>query len=120
MRRARDGSRLVFLRTLSGIVFFDYGGAYSQLAPNKPTSNSNRSIGAELWVDAVTTSLLTTNLRLGIAHPLEDGAPAFESYAVNRRGFLSVSPNSRARHTPQSVDLVETLPASHAEATSGP
>jgi hypothetical protein len=77
----------VFLRTLSGILFLDYGGAYSQIDPNKPFEQFHGSVGAELWVDAVTAYFLSTNLRIGIAHPLDDGQPAFRSYAVLVAGF---------------------------------
>jgi len=77
----------VFLRTLSGVLFFDYGGAYSQLDPKKPFEQFHGSIGAELWVDAITAYFLQTNLRLGIAHPLDDGMPTFKSYAVIVGGF---------------------------------
>jgi hypothetical protein len=77
----------VFLRTLSGVLFFDYGGAYNQIDPNKPFDQFHGSIGAELWVDAVTAYFMTTNLRLGIAHPLDDGMPTFKTYAVLVSGF---------------------------------
>ncbi len=77
----------VFLRTASGVLFFDYGGAYNQLDPNKPFDVFHGSVGAELWLDAITGYYMQTNLRLGIAHPLDDGAPAFKSYAVLVSGF---------------------------------
>lgn len=77
----------IFLRTLSGTFFLDYGGAYDQIDPKKPFEQFHGSVGAELWVDAVTAYFLTTNLRIGIAHPLDDGQPAFKTYAVLVSGF---------------------------------
>ncbi|HET7542971.1 MAG TPA: hypothetical protein VFK05_24025 [Polyangiaceae bacterium] len=77
----------IFLRTLTGVLFFDYGGAYSQLDPHKPFDQFHGSIGAELWIDAITAYSLQTNLRLGIAHPLDHGAPATQTYAVIVSGF---------------------------------
>ncbi len=41
----------IFLRTLSAVLFFDYGGAYSQIDPQKPFDQFHGSIGAELWLD---------------------------------------------------------------------
>src|SRR6188768_2040490 len=77
----------IFLRTLSGVVFLDYGGAYSQLDPDKPFAQFHGSIGAELWVDAITAYYLQTNLRFGIAHPLDHGYPATQTYVVIVSGF---------------------------------
>lgn len=77
----------VFLRTVSGVVFFDYGGAYSQIDRNDLFDQLHGSVGAELWVDAVTAYFLTTNLRLGIAHPLDKNNPAYRTYAVIVAGF---------------------------------
>jgi len=77
----------VFLRTLSGVLFFDYGGAYSKLDPNDLFDQFHGSVGAELWVDAVTAYFIQTNLRLGIAHPLDHGNPSYQTYAVIVSGF---------------------------------
>src|SRR6478736_1833609 len=77
----------VFLRTLSGVVFFDYGGAYNQIDRNDLFDQLHGSVGAELWVDAVTAYFLTSNLRLGIAHPLDHNNPAYQTYAVIVSGF---------------------------------
>ena len=77
----------VFLRTLTGVLFFDYGGAYSTLDRNKPFDAFHGSIGAELWVDAITAYFLQTNLRLGIAKGLDHDAPGTQTYAVIVGGF---------------------------------
>jgi len=78
----------VFLRTASGVVFFDYGGAYNTLDPKKPFDQLHGSIGAELWLDGVTDYFLQTNLRLGVAHGLDSKRPGpLQSYAVLVSGF---------------------------------
>jgi outer membrane protein assembly factor BamA len=77
----------VFLRTLSGVLFFDYGGAYSKVDPEDLFDQFHGSIGAELWVEAITSYFLRTNLRLGIAHPLDHNNPKFQTYAVLVSGF---------------------------------
>jgi hypothetical protein len=77
----------IFLRTVSGIVFFDYGGAYSKIDPNKPFEQFHASVGAELWLEAVTSHILYTNLRLGIARGLDEHAQGTQTYAVIVSGF---------------------------------
>jgi len=77
----------VFLRTVSGVLFFDYGGAYSQIDHEKPFDQFHASIGAELWVDAITAYFIQTNLRLGVAKGLDDEAPGTQTYAVIVAGF---------------------------------
>ena len=77
----------VFLRTLSGVLFFDYGGAYNQIDRNDLFDQLHGSVGAELWIDAVTAYFLSTNLRIGIAHPLDHNNPAYRTYAVIVSGF---------------------------------
>lgn len=71
-----------FLRTVSGVVFFDYGGAYNKLDPNDPLAVFHPSIGAELWLDAITAYFLQNNLRLGFARGLDDQNQGFQTYAV--------------------------------------
>ena len=77
----------VFLRTVSGVCFYDFGGAYYQLDPDHPFKSLHGSVGAEIWFDAVSQYFLTSNLRLGIAHGLDDQAPGFQTYAVLVSGF---------------------------------
>ncbi|MEI9952009.1 MAG: hypothetical protein WDO74_24240 [Pseudomonadota bacterium] len=72
----------IFLRTLSGVLFFDYGGAYTQIDPQKPFDQFHPSIGAELWFDAITAYFMQSNLRLGVAHGLDHYAPGYQTYAV--------------------------------------
>jgi len=77
----------IFLRTISGVLFFDYGGAYYQVDPKKPFDAFHGSIGAELWLDAITAYFLQSNLRLGVAHGLDHDAPGYQTYAVLVSGF---------------------------------
>jgi WD40-like Beta Propeller Repeat len=77
----------IFLRTLSGVVFFDYGGAYNSVDPDHPFRVFHPSVGGELWVDAITGYFLQSNLRLGLARGLDDQAVGWQSYAVVASGF---------------------------------
>jgi dipeptidyl aminopeptidase/acylaminoacyl peptidase len=77
----------VFLRTVSGLFFFDFGGAYNNLDPKHPFDVLHESVGAEIWVDGVTRYLLQTNLRLGLARGLDHQAKGFQTYAVLVSGF---------------------------------
>jgi hypothetical protein len=77
----------VFLRTLSGVLFFDYGGAYNQLDRNHPFRALHGSVGGELWIDAITGYFIQSNLRLGLARGLDSAAPGFQTYAVIVSGF---------------------------------
>ncbi len=72
----------VFLRTLSGIFFFDYGGAYNRIDPDHPFRMLHGSVGGELWVEAVTGYFVQSNLRLGLARGLDSAAPGVQTYAV--------------------------------------
>lgn len=77
----------VFLRTISGVVFFDFGGAYNQLDPHHPFRSLHGSLGGEVWLDGVTNYFLTTNLRLGLARGLDGQARGYQTYAVLVSGF---------------------------------
>ena len=77
----------IFLRTVSGALFFDYGGAYFQIDPKKPLDQLHASVGAELWLDAVTAYFMHSNLRLGVARGLDHDAPGYQTYAVIVAGF---------------------------------
>ena len=77
----------IFLRTVSGVTFFDFGGAYNQLDPHHPFDVLHASIGGELWFDLVTSYRVQTNLRLGLARGLSDAAHGIQSYLVLASGF---------------------------------
>jgi outer membrane protein assembly factor BamA len=77
----------VFLRTVSGVLFFDYGGAYNKLDPNHPFELFHGSVGGELWIDGVTGYFVQNNLRLGYARRLDSDDKGFQTYAVLVAGF---------------------------------
>ncbi|HWZ93476.1 MAG TPA: hypothetical protein VNW92_31670, partial [Polyangiaceae bacterium] len=77
----------VFLRTLSGTLFFDYGGAYDAIDPAHPLKVFHGSLGAELWVDAITGYFIQSNVRFGLARGLDAQAQGWQSYAVIVSGF---------------------------------
>ncbi|HEY2408564.1 MAG TPA: DPP IV N-terminal domain-containing protein [Polyangiaceae bacterium] len=72
----------LFLRTLSGTLFFDYGGAYDAIDPKKPFALMHAGVGGELWIDALLGYAIASNLRLGIARGLDAAAPGWMRYAV--------------------------------------
>jgi hypothetical protein len=77
----------IFLRTLSGVLFFDYGGAYDNIDHAQPFKAFHGALGGELWLDAVTGYFVTSNLRLGLARGLDAEAHGFKGYAVIVSGF---------------------------------
>lgn len=78
----------VFLRTLSGTLFFDYGAAYDKLDLEDPLELFHAGVGAELWVDLFVSYYISTNLRLGFAKGLDSKAPTgLQSYAVLSSAF---------------------------------
>lgn len=77
----------VFLRTLSGVLFFDFGGAYDNLDRNHPFRVLHGSVGGELWLDTITGYFVQSNLRLGLARGLDAQALGWKSYVVAVSGF---------------------------------
>lgn len=78
----------VFLRTLSGAVFFDYGAAYDRIDLQDPLEHFHGGVGAELWVDLFVSYYISANLRLGFAKGLDSTAPSgLQSYTVLSSAF---------------------------------
>ena len=78
----------VFLRTLSGAVFFDYGAAYDRIDLKDPLALFHAGVGAEMWVDLFVGYYMSTNLRLGFAKGLDSTAPhGVQSYTVLSSAF---------------------------------
>ena len=78
----------VFMRTLSGAVFFDYGAAYDRLDLKDPLELFHAGVGAELWVDLFVSYYISANLRLGVAKGLDATAPSgIQSYTVLSSAF---------------------------------
>jgi len=78
----------VFLRTLSGTVFFDYGAVYDRLDLRDPLAVFHGGVGAELWVDLFVGYYISGNLRIGVAKGLDATAPSgLQSYTVLSSAF---------------------------------
>ncbi len=79
----------VFLRTLSGAVFADYGGAFNQLDLADPLKSYHLGVGAELWIDLELGYFARANLRLGYAHGVDDSKaiPGGQVYFVASSPF---------------------------------
>jgi hypothetical protein len=77
-----------FLRTLSGVAFLDWGGAYNKLDLRDPLESYHVGVGGELWVNF---SLLYTDdstLRIGAARGLDSAAPpGLQTYFVAASTF---------------------------------
>ena len=79
----------VFLRTLSGSVFADYGGAFNRLDLSDPLKSYHLGVGAELWIDLILGYFAHANIRLGYAHGVNDSKaiPGGQLYFVASTPF---------------------------------
>jgi outer membrane protein assembly factor BamA len=78
----------VFLRTVSGAAFADWGGAFNQLDLDDPLASYHLGVGAELWFDLILGYFAGANLRLGVAKGLDDEAPSgLQTYFVASSAF---------------------------------
>jgi hypothetical protein len=78
----------VFLRSLSGAAFFDYGAAYDRLDLRDPLQPFHAGVGAELWLDLYVGYAVYANLRLGLAKGLDATAPSgVQTYTVLSSAF---------------------------------
>ena len=72
-----------FLRTLSGVAFLDWGGAYNQLDLQKPLDAYHVGVGGELWVHFSFVYVDDSVLRIGVARGLDSEAPhGLQTYFV--------------------------------------
>lgn len=72
-----------FLRTVSGALFVDWGGAFDRIDLEEPFESFHTGIGAELWLDLVFGYYAPGNLRLGAARGLDSDAPhGWQTYLV--------------------------------------
>lgn len=60
-----------FLRTLSGAVFADYGGAFDRVDPDDILEQYHMGVGAELWIDLTLGYFVGGNIRLGHARGVQ-------------------------------------------------
>jgi hypothetical protein len=78
----------VFLRSLSGAAFLDYGAAYDRIDLNHPFALFHAGVGAELWLDLLVGYYASVNLRLGLAKGLDSTAPQGpQTYVVISSAF---------------------------------
>jgi hypothetical protein len=77
----------VFLRSVAGAVFLDYGAAYDELDLRDPLEQFHGSVGAELWLDLFVGYYIYGNLRLGVAKGLDQEAPGLQTYVVLSSAF---------------------------------
>lgn len=78
----------LFVRSLSGAVFLDYGAAYDRLDLKDPLSVFHAGVGGELWLDLYVGYYIYANLRLGLAKGLDATAPGgIQSYTVLSSAF---------------------------------
>ncbi len=78
----------LFVRSLSGAAFFDYGAAYNQLDLRDPLKPFHAGVGAEVWLDLYVGYYTYGNLRLGVAKGLSAEAPnGLQTYMVLSSAF---------------------------------
>lgn len=78
----------VFVRSLSGAAFIDYGAAYNQLDLQDPLAIFHTGVGAELWLDVFLGYFVYANLRVGFAKGLDSEAlPGVQTYTVLSSAF---------------------------------
>jgi hypothetical protein len=65
----------VFLRSISGVAFADYGGAFNQLDLDDPLESYHLGVGGELWFDLVLGYHVRGIIRFGHARGIDDEAP---------------------------------------------
>jgi Omp85 superfamily domain/WD40-like Beta Propeller Repeat len=79
----------VFLRSVSGVAFADYGGAFDTIDPDDPLKSYHLGVGGELWVQLTLGYFVTANIRVGYAHGVDDAAavPGGQTYVVAAAPF---------------------------------
>lgn len=78
----------VFLRSLTGVLFVDYGGAYFEMDLNDPLEVYHAGVGAELWINLMLGYDAYLDTRLGFAKGLDSEAPeGLQTYLVLSSGF---------------------------------
>lgn len=77
-----------FLRTLSGNLFLDWGGAYDVLDLERPYDAFQVGVGGELWIDFLLEYAAVGELRLGLAKGLASEAQkSWQAYFVAAASF---------------------------------
>jgi hypothetical protein len=78
----------IYMRSLAGVFFVDYGGAYNEMNLRKPLDVYHLGLGAELWMNLVIGYGGFVDLRFGVAKGMDDEAPdGLQTYFVLASGF---------------------------------
>ncbi len=78
----------VFLQTLSGAVFSDYGGAFDRVDREHPNRVLHLGAGAELWLQLVLGYQVSATLRFGAARGFGADAPgSWQTYFAAANAF---------------------------------
>ncbi len=77
----------IFLRSISGAVFVDYGGAFNRLNLDNPRGDLHLGYGAELWINLVAGYFNSGNIRVGYARGTDS-----EAVRGGQTYFLVASP----------------------------
>ncbi len=77
----------VFLQTISGAVFADYGGAFNRLDYEDRSAALHLGVGAELWLDLILGYATENTLRYGFARGFGPDAQGFIHYFVASSRF---------------------------------
>lgn len=77
----------VFLQTISGNVFADYGGAFDRFNMEDRSSNLHLGVGAELWLDVFLGYSTSNTLRAGMARGLGPEGQGMVTYFVASSRF---------------------------------
>lgn len=77
----------LYLRTVTGTLFADYGGAFEQLDRGAPFRDLHLGVGGEIWFHLNFGYFARTTLRLGWARGLSPLAPPPQTYFVAASAF---------------------------------
>lgn len=81
------GTLPLYLRSISGAVFADYGGAFDRFDPSTPAGALHLGMGAELWLQLELGYFGRSTLRLGWARGTSSVAPPAQTYFVAAGAF---------------------------------
>jgi len=77
----------VFLQTISGNVFADYGGAFDRFNEEEPSSDLHLGVGAEIWLDLILGYATSNTLRYGVARGFGPEGQGVVTYFVASSRF---------------------------------
>jgi hypothetical protein len=78
----------VFMRSMAGNLFVDYGGAFNRIDFDEPLDSLQLGLGAELWFDVTFGYTASGHLRLGHARGTDsDAVRGGQTYLVASASF---------------------------------